>query len=113
MTRRASGLRAWFLQRLSAIYIALYLVFLLGFFAFNPPADYAAWRNWVAAPVNSLALVVFILAVIVHAWVGMRDILIDYLKPLSLRLLLLSLVGATLLVSGLSAISVLFRIQPV
>jgi succinate dehydrogenase / fumarate reductase membrane anchor subunit len=38
------------------------------------------------------ATMIFLLCVVMHAWVGMRDILMDYAKPAALRLALYALV---------------------
>jgi succinate dehydrogenase / fumarate reductase membrane anchor subunit len=46
----------------------------------------------------------FIIALMAHAWVGMRDVILDYLKPVGLRLAVLSLTGLLLAGSGLWAL---------
>jgi succinate dehydrogenase / fumarate reductase membrane anchor subunit len=104
MSRRASGLRAWALQRITAIYLALFSLVLLWHFALNPPADFLQWRDWVAQPWVSIGLLLYIVALLLHAWVGIRDVLIDYVHPLGLRLLLLTLFGLLLLGSGMWAL---------
>jgi succinate dehydrogenase / fumarate reductase membrane anchor subunit len=44
-----------------------------------------------------VATMVFFAALLYHAWVGMRDIIMDYARPTSLRLLLQAAVGFALL----------------
>ena len=104
MSRGASGLRAWVLQRISAVYLAVFTFILLGYFLIEPPADFAAWRGWVVRPWVSIGRLLYIASLILHAWVGIRDVLIDYVPVLALRLTLLSVFALLLLGSGLWAL---------
>ncbi len=107
MTRPVHGLRAWALQRLSAVYLFGFILYLIIHFSVAPPADYAAWRSWVAQPVVSVGLALLFVMLLVHAWVGMRDVLMDYARPVGLRAALLVLVGFGLLVCGVWAARIL------
>ncbi len=100
MRRAVSGLRAWLLQRLSALVLLAYLVVALGVFAFDPPQGHAAWRALMQSPAAALVTLVAFAALALHAWVGARDVLLDYVHPLALRLALLVALAATLLASG-------------
>ena len=104
MSYHASGLRAWALQRITAVYLALFSIVLLWHFLVAPPVDYAAWRDWVVQPWVSIGLLLYVVALLLHAWVGIRDVLIDYVHPLGARLLLLTLFGILLLASGMWAV---------
>ncbi|MCB1865916.1 MAG: succinate dehydrogenase, hydrophobic membrane anchor protein [Chromatiales bacterium] len=101
MSRQASGLRAWVWQRATAIYIALFLIYVVVHFALAAPVQYQSLREWLARPVVSVATLLFVGSVLIHAWVGMRDIAIDYIKPLPIRLALLGGVILVLAGSGL------------
>jgi succinate dehydrogenase / fumarate reductase membrane anchor subunit len=107
MSRTATGFRAWMVQRATAIYLGLFFVYLIAHWLVAPPADYAAWHAWVGHPVMSTALLIFVLALLLHAWVGMRDILIDYVQPTGLRVGLLAVVGLGLVACALWATVVL------
>lgn len=111
MNQLASGLRAWALQRITALYLGGFTLYLLWLFLFNPPADHAAWRALVTGPVSSLAWMLAFLALILHAWVGLRDILIDYLHPPLLRIAGLLLVGLFLTVCAFWALRLLILVQ--
>lgn len=89
MSRTASGLRAWAIQRLTAIYIGLFSLYLVGVMLFAPPEGYLAWRAWIGGPVTSVALLLVVVSVLMHAWIGMRDVLIDYVHPIAIRAALL------------------------
>jgi succinate dehydrogenase / fumarate reductase membrane anchor subunit len=108
MSRQASGLKAWFVQRLSAVYIALFGSYLVIRLLFAPPVDYHTFIAWVASTPVALGLLLYIPLLLLHAWVGIRDVLIDYVKPNGLRLGLLSLFALMLLGSGLWAAQALF-----
>lgn len=108
MSRNASGLRAWALQRISAVYLGLFTLVLILHFLFNPPADHAAWRDWVTQPWVSVGLFLYIGSLLLHAWVGIRDVLIDYVHPIAIRVTLLSLFGFMFLGSGLWALQAIF-----
>ena len=63
---------------------------------FRAPADYAAWRAWVAGPLVSLGLLLFFASLLLHAWVGIRDVVIDYVHPTAIRVSLLTAIGFVL-----------------
>lgn len=100
MRRAVSGLRAWLLQRLSALVLLGYLVVALVVLAAEAPGSHAQWRALMQSPAVALATLVAFAALLLHAWVGARDVLLDYVHPLALRLALLVAVAAMLLASG-------------
>ena len=109
--RGANGLRPWLLQRLSAAYLAGFLVFALFLLAAGPAPGYRAWHDWVAGPLVNTALALFFLALVIHAWVGARDVILDYVGPLFLRVALLVLMALMLLGSLLWSLRVLFSVH--
>ena len=111
MSRRASGLKAWLIQRLTAIYLGLFGLYLALYFAFAPPQDHAQLAVWAGSPGVAVGLLVFIPLLLAHAWVGIRDVLIDYVKPVRLRVGLLSLMALMFLASGLWALQALILVQ--
>jgi len=81
-----SGLRAWVWQRASALAVLLFVLYVVLRLLVAPPDSYAAWHAWLGHPAMRIGLLFFICAVAMHAWVGMRDVILDYVKPLPLRL---------------------------
>jgi succinate dehydrogenase / fumarate reductase membrane anchor subunit len=104
MSRQASGLRAWVLQRVTAVFLLLFLPYLLLTFASDPPADHAAWAGWVGRPSVSIALMLFVASLLLHAWVGVRDAVIDYVHPIAARVTVLALFAFGLVACGLWAL---------
>ena len=96
---RLSGLGAWLMQRLSAVALLLFAVVLVS--SLPASIDHAAWRGFWGRPPVALATALFVAALLVHGWVGMRDVILDYVKPFALRLLMLMAVGGWLLALGL------------
>jgi len=107
VSRRASGLKAWAIQRASAVYLLVFFTVLLVKFAFDPPTSQLDWRLWVADPVTGIAMLVFFVALLFHAWVGVRDVLMDYVRPIGVRVTLLTLVALALLGCGLWSAQIL------
>jgi len=107
MSRRASGLRAWVLQRITAVYLALFLVLVAFRWLPQPPGTHEEWRSWLADPWINVAVLVFFASLLLHAWIGIRDVVIDYVHPFGARLVLLTLTGVGLVGCGLWALQVL------
>jgi succinate dehydrogenase / fumarate reductase membrane anchor subunit len=111
MSRKASGLKAWAIQRLTAIYIGLFSLYLLVVLLFAPPAGYAAWHAWIGGPVVSVATLLFVGCVLMHAWIGVRDVLIDYVHPIAVRATLLGVIALSLVAMGLWAAQALILVR--
>ena len=93
MRKTVTGLRAWLVQRVSAVYMLLFTVFILVHFVVDPPHSYPAWHGWMMRPAVSIATLVFFGALLLHAWVGVRDVIMDYVHTLALRVFALTLLG--------------------
>ena len=98
MSLQAQGMRAWLLQRLTAVYIAVYALSLIVWIVVNAPINFTIWSAVFSNPIILIATVIFYLSLFVHAWVGVRDVLVDYAKPSSVRLMLLTALALSLLV---------------
>lgn len=97
MSRRVQGLRSWLWQRISALYLLVYVLYVSVSLLLNRPGDYSSWNQWVTGPASSIALFTFFLMLTIHAWVGIRDVVMDYIHPLAGRAIVLMLVGLGLL----------------
>ena len=82
------GLKDWLVQRVSAVLIALYTLVLLGIALWHGGFDYALWQGLFAQGAFRLASFLFVVALLYHAWIGARDIYMDYIKPVGVRLAL-------------------------
>lgn len=75
----------WLWQRVTAIYLAGFVIYVIVELSLSPIRDHADWQAWFAIGYVCLAWAIFILSILVHAWIGMRSIYLDYLHPLWLR----------------------------
>ena len=107
LSRQAHGLRDWLLQRVTAVYLGCYVVYLILHFFLQPLQGYEQWRAWIGQPLIAIASAGFILAILLHGWVGIRDVIFDYIHSVSLRLMLLSLIGLLLVACGFWALRIL------
>lgn len=99
MSVQAQGFRAWLLQRLSAVYIGLYVVIALFCIVTNlDNITYQKWQQIVSQPFVNVSLLLFFYAIFLHIWIGSRDIIIDYIKPVSVRLVTLTVIALGLFV---------------
>jgi succinate dehydrogenase / fumarate reductase membrane anchor subunit len=91
-----SGQRAFLVQRLSALALLAFVAAAGLRLALGAPVTLAQWQAWAAQPLSAALLLVLVLALVLHAWVGVRDVVLDYVKPPALRLALLAAAGAGL-----------------
>ena len=96
-----TGLRAWLVQRVSALYLLGFILYFIAYFLFAGPGDYDAWRSHVAQPWVQLLVLAAFVALLLHAWVGLRDVMLDYVKPAAARAVALPLVAGALIAIGL------------
>lgn len=82
------GMRDWLAQRLTAVVMAVYSVMLAIVLLRGEPISHAVWKDLFAQGWMRVATLLFAASLVWHAWVGMRDILMDYIKPDGLRLAL-------------------------
>ena len=108
---RFTGLRAWWMQRLSALYMLFFVVFLLVSLGLQPMHAYPQWRAWLTRPAMTLASLVFFFALLAHMWVGLRDVLLDYAKPARVRSGLLVAVASFLVGLGIWTVAILLRLH--
>lgn len=82
------GLRDWLAQRITAVVMALATIVIVSGIWSASPLTYVTWKGLFAKWWMWLSASLFLLSVMLHAWVGVRDILMDYVKPTGIRLTL-------------------------
>jgi succinate dehydrogenase / fumarate reductase membrane anchor subunit len=78
----------WLVQRASAVYMALFIPVFIVLAAAASPLDYTAWRGLFVPLYMKLGVLILVLCLLVHAWIGLKEIFIDYVHFLALRLAL-------------------------
>jgi succinate dehydrogenase / fumarate reductase membrane anchor subunit len=80
------GLRDWLAQRITAVLMALFTVVLLVQVLTATTLDYYSWAGIFAQQWMKTLTFVVIISLAYHVWVGVRDIWMDYVKPVAVRL---------------------------
>ncbi|HVL36580.1 MAG TPA: succinate dehydrogenase, hydrophobic membrane anchor protein [Burkholderiales bacterium] len=103
------GTGSWLAQRITAVVMVLYTVAALVVLARRSPFTYESWRELFALGWVRVATALFFASLAWHAWVGVRDILMDYVKHDGLRLALQVLTVLLLAAYLLWAVEILWR----
>jgi succinate dehydrogenase / fumarate reductase membrane anchor subunit len=103
------GLRDWLAQRVTAGIMAVYSVILAVVLLSGQPINYAIWHDLFTQGWMRVATLLFAVSLAWHAWVGVRDIIMDYVKPTGLRLSLEAVVLLTIAGYVAWAIQILWR----
>jgi succinate dehydrogenase / fumarate reductase membrane anchor subunit len=90
------GLRDWLAQRITAAILAVYSVIVAAVLLAGQPITHAVWKDLFAQGWMRVATLLAAASFAWHAWVGVRDILMDYIKPDGLRLALQVIVLLTI-----------------
>ena len=102
------GLRDWLIQRISAVVMAAGSIALAIYLLLHPHLGYDGWTALFSSmAVRSVALL-FLLSLYYHAWVGVRDIAMDYVKPAGVRLAIHVLVILALLLYAIWSVQILW-----
>lgn len=112
MSQKVDGLGSWIWQRISALYLGFFLIYFVISLLLVGQFDFEQWRAWVAAPFNSVILVLGFVMLILHAWIGLRDVILDYVHPFAVRATVLVLAGFALLGCLVWALQILLRTMP-
>lgn len=91
------GLKDWLVQRVTAVLMAVYLIIFTIIVWVVAPQNYVDWTTIFSYPWMRIASFLFFAALFWHAWVGVRNVLMDYVKPIAVRLTMQILVIISLL----------------
>lgn len=102
------GARDWLAQRVTAVVMLVYTLFLLAVLVSLPALDYVHWSALWGLAIMRYATVLFVISVLVHAWIGVRNIFMDYIKDTGLRLVLYVIVILALILYGAWTVQILW-----
>lgn len=103
------GLGGFLAQRITALVLTAY-VLLMAVRLLGAEVSYDAWAGMFAPLWMKVVSLVAIYALLYHAWVGVRDIWMDYIKPLWLRLSLQTLTALSLIACAVWTVQILWRV---
>jgi succinate dehydrogenase / fumarate reductase membrane anchor subunit len=108
------GLRDWLVQRLTALVLAVYTVFFLIYLLITVRIaggfSYDQWAGMFVPIWMKVLTLTAILALLYHAWIGMRDVWMDYVRATGLRLGLLLLTILWLFFCAIWAAQILWSV---
>ncbi len=104
------GFGDWLIQRITAVVMAVYLVFLGLTLLFMGSVNQESWRLLMSGSLMRVVTLLFIVSLAYHVWVGVRDIWMDYIKPVGLRLTLHAATALFLIACAGWATQILWRL---
>lgn len=111
-----NGLYDWLLQRVSAVILAAYSLFVFFYILCNPDLTYEQWRALFDAAWMRIFSLIALLMILVHAWIGLWTVLTDYVTPrlmgskaVFLRFVLQALIVLVMVVVAIFGIDLLWR----
>ena len=104
------GVKDWLVQRISAVVMTAYVILFGITYLSSGPLTYASWKALFSQGWMRIATLLFVLSILLHAWIGVRDVFMDYIKNTGLRLTLQVLTVLWLVGCGGWALQILWRI---
>jgi succinate dehydrogenase / fumarate reductase membrane anchor subunit len=104
------GLKDWLVQRVTAVIMAVYSVLIVAVLCAVKPSSFEAWQGVFANGLIKFLTFLFFVSLFYHAWIGVRDIWMDYVKPVGLRLTLHVLTATVLVGYTAWAAAILWRL---
>ncbi len=104
------GLADWLSQRITAVVMTVFTLVLIGQVLFGGPLGYDRWAGIFAQQWMKVLTFVTIIALLYHAWVGVRNVWMDYVQSVGLRLTLQALTIVWLVGCAGWAVQVLWRL---
>jgi succinate dehydrogenase / fumarate reductase membrane anchor subunit len=83
-----SGLRDWLIQRVTAVILGAYAIFLVGFLMLHQPITFDLWSALFQNGFMRVFTFLALLSMVYHTWVGIWTVFTDYVKCSCLRLTL-------------------------
>ena len=105
-----NGVQDFILLRSSAVILTCYTLFILGFIIFTPELTFHTWSAFWACLFTKVFTLIALLSLLVHAWIGLWQVLTDYVKPALLRGVLQFLLNVVILAMVGSGIFILWGV---
>jgi succinate dehydrogenase / fumarate reductase membrane anchor subunit len=111
LTVSHSGTGWWLAQRISAVVMLIVGMALFMGYLRSPAFDYESWRAAFEYIWIKHAVWLLVASLCLHAWAGLREVLMDYVKPLAMRLSLNVIVAITLILSVVWTTAILWGVN--
>ena len=103
------GFHPWLLQRMTAVYMLIFIPIALLVIILGIPWTFETWQILLADYRIQFAILIFFWGLLLHAWIGLRDVVLDYLHTLWLKLCVLTLIALFLLTHAIWILKVLWH----
>ena len=103
-----NGLKDWLIQRITALYFALFTLYLAGYFVLHPHMTFDDWNGLFQCKGFQIATFIALLAFVLHAWIGIWTVTTDYIKCTALRLSVQLLVLLALLIQLIAGVMMIW-----
>ena len=104
------GLREWLGQRITAVVLGIYTIGLVLYVLFARDLGYEAWAGLFSTTWMKVVTLLALAALFYHAWIGLRDVWMDYVKPAGIRLTLQVLTVLYLLFCAVWSVQILWSV---
>lgn len=81
-----NGLKDWLIQRVTAVVLAVFSIYLFSYLLINPALTYNQWHELFANPLIKIASAVMLVSLSFHAWIGIWTVTTDYIKCTVIRI---------------------------
>ena len=102
------GLRDWLVQRVTAVVMAVYVPVVAVHLLMQPAFGYDTWAEMFSGNIMRTFSLLFLLSLFYHAWIGIRDIVMDYVKPAGIRFTIHVLVILALVLYTIWSVQILW-----
>ncbi|MDC9719269.1 MAG: succinate dehydrogenase, hydrophobic membrane anchor protein [Gammaproteobacteria bacterium] len=93
-----SGLYDWLLQRISAVVLAAYSVFMVIYLLMHPNLDFFQWHELFAMTSVRIFSLMALLSLGAHSWIGLWSVSTDYIKPFAFRFVFQMVIGVLMFI---------------
>jgi succinate dehydrogenase / fumarate reductase, membrane anchor subunit len=112
-----SGVSDWLIQRFSAIILAAYTFFIVGYLLTHPGLDYLTWKGLFSHLWVKVFSLLALLSLVAHSWIGLWAVITDYIttrvmgpKALTVRILILAVFALVTLTYTVWGIQILWGV---
>lgn len=106
-----SGTHDFILLRASAIIMLAYAIFLIGYLVSVDQVTYAAWTQLFGHMGMKIFTMLALTSILIHGWIGIWQVLTDYVKNTSFRALIQFIVSVALVVYWLAGLLVVWPVE--
>ena len=103
-----SGLSDWLVQRVSAVILAVYSIFMVLYLLLNPQIDFVQWSALFSGTGMRIFSLMALLSLGAHCWIGLWSVSTDYLKHFAVRFMFQMVVGLLMFIYTIWGVQLLW-----